>query len=219
MKKIVSFSLWGDNTLYTKGAVENARMYPEIFKDWKCLFYHDDSVPDEILKKIKEYGGELREMGKTIDVLGMYWRFHPMFDDNNIERFIVRDTDSRPTVREKEAVDEWIDSGATFHVMRDCESHGTSILGGTWGAIPGCIEHFEQRMQIWFTQLVPCGENPRGLFHGTDQMFLHKLVWPLIKDTYICHVREGMPKLKFADNDKWFPSPLGADGHYVGMVC
>ena len=35
--------------------------------------------------------------------------------------------------REKDAVNAWLVSNRTFHVMRDHPDHGTEILGGMWG--------------------------------------------------------------------------------------
>jgi hypothetical protein len=43
--------------------------------------------------------------------------------DADVDRFIVRDADSRLNSREKAAVDAWIASGATFPIMRDCFAH------------------------------------------------------------------------------------------------
>jgi len=34
MKKIISFSLWGDNPVYTQGAIRNAELAKEIYPDW-----------------------------------------------------------------------------------------------------------------------------------------------------------------------------------------
>ncbi len=48
MKKIISFSLWGDNPKYTIGAIENAKLAKTIYPDWICRFYVGNSTPDEI---------------------------------------------------------------------------------------------------------------------------------------------------------------------------
>ena len=216
-KKVISFSLWGDNPLYTNGAIWNAEHCEEFYPGWVCRFYHDDTVPSEVLEKIAVTGAEMVPMGRTTDVLGMYWRFHPLFDDDTIERFIVRDTDSKFSHRESKMVTEWIESGKPFHIIRDCESHATVILGGTWGAIPGCIPNFDQNLGIWFTQIQPDARNPRGLFHGSDQIFLTKYVWPYIRKNHIAHVRANMPHLKYAGDEIEVPDP--EDKHYVGMVC
>lgn len=216
MKKIISFSLWGSNPLYTNGAIWNAENYKRFYPDWKCRFYYDDTVDSEVIKKIEDTGAEHIKMGDTSDGLGLYWRFNPMFDDKDIERFIVRDTDSKFTDREVCMVNEWITSNKPFHIIRDCESHQTLILGGTWGAIPGCIPDFDIRLASWFSILKPCRENPRGLYHGSDQIFLTKYIWHLIKNNHIAHVRKGIPKIKMTENDIEVPDP--EDKHYVGMV-
>jgi len=36
MKKIISFSLWGDNPIYTQGAIRNAELAKEVYPDWVC---------------------------------------------------------------------------------------------------------------------------------------------------------------------------------------
>jgi hypothetical protein len=216
-KKIISFALWGENPLYVNGAVWNAENVSRFYPDWICRFYHDDSVPADALEKIKATNAEMRLMGRTTDVLGMYWRFHPMFDDPTIERFIVRDTDSKFSQREVLLVDEWIKSGKPFHIVRDCESHGTHILGGTWGAIPGCIPDFENKLGAWFTQVLPDSRNPRGLFHGSDQIFLGKYIWPIIVSNHLAHIRAGHSNLRYTAADIEIPDPI--DNHYVGMVC
>jgi hypothetical protein len=220
MKRIISFSLWGQKPLYCDGAVANAELMPKFYKDsWKCLFYIDETtVSQDTIAAIIKNGGEVRTMGHAEDVLGMYWRFHPMFDDPEVERFIVRDTDSKPTQREVDCVNEWIESEKDFHIVRDCESHNVQILGGTWGAKANCIPYFETKMKVWFSQLQPNYGNPRGLFHGTDQLFLAKEIWPIIKNNHIAHVRAGMPHLKFTSEDRELPV-LEEGGHYVGMVA
>jgi hypothetical protein len=217
LKKVISFALWGDNPLYVNGAAWNAKHRVDFYPDWVCRFYHDDSVPEEILEKIRGAGAEMRLMGRTADVLGMFWRFHPMFDDPEIGRFIVRDTDSKFCAREAKMVGEWVDSGKPFHIIRDCESHATQILGGTWGAIPGCVPGFEEKLGAWFTNLRPDNANPRGLYHGSDQIFLASHVWPVIKDNHLAHVRANLPQLKYTGAEIEVPDP--EDGHFIGMVC
>ena len=52
MKKIISFSLWGDNPKYTIGAIKNAEIAKEIYPDWICRFYLGKSTPIEIVKDL-----------------------------------------------------------------------------------------------------------------------------------------------------------------------
>ena len=47
-----------------------------------------------------------------------------------VDLFMSRDLDSVPTQREADAVEEWLRSGKTLHVMRDHPSHTFPMLGG-----------------------------------------------------------------------------------------
>ena len=67
-------------------------------------------------------------------VFGMLWRFIPVLDPS-VSVMVSRDLDSRITYREQAAVEEWLESGLAFHVMRDNPHHDTEILGGMWGAM------------------------------------------------------------------------------------
>jgi hypothetical protein len=50
-----------------------------------------------------------------------------------VDIFLSRDLDSRFSEREVAAVDEWLKSEETFHVMRDHELHTNEMLAGMWG--------------------------------------------------------------------------------------
>jgi hypothetical protein len=50
--------------------------------------------------------------------------------DTNVDVFISRDVDSLIWPREVDAVEEWLRSNYSFHVMRDHMNHGSVILAG-----------------------------------------------------------------------------------------
>ena len=75
----------------------------------------------------------LTELGDLSSVFGMLWRFLPVLDPT-VDLMVSRDLDSRLTTREQTAVEDWLNTGLAFHVMRDNPHHGTEILGGMWGA-------------------------------------------------------------------------------------
>jgi len=58
----------------------------------------------------------------------MLWRFSVAGDDS-VDRYIVRDVDSRLNARERFAVEEWIVSGNPLHLMRDHPYHVAPIMG------------------------------------------------------------------------------------------
>ncbi len=59
----------------------------------------------------------------------MTWRFLPLFDPT-VNRIMSRDADSLVLDREIDAVNEWIQSGTSFHIMRDYVGHCVTMLGG-----------------------------------------------------------------------------------------
>ena len=212
-KRIVAFSLWGSNEGYCQGAIENAELAPKIYPGWTCRFYVDPIVPRKVVTRLLDLGAEIVYREESIDNLGLYWRFGPMFDDKMVDRFIVRDTDSRLNVREAQAVKEWEDSGMLFHIIRDNNEHNIKILGGTWGSKAGIIPHFKMLMDSWIAGIQPDSRNQRGIFNVTDQIFLSTIIWPFIENCHIAHDNY----FKFTGREKPLTVKLKRDG-YVGMV-
>ena len=99
------------------------------------------------------------------------WRFLVMLDPL-VDRFMSRDIDSDIIDREKAAVQHWIESNYTFHVMRDHPSHGGFMLAGLWGA-----KNVQRRDLIrrigWMMTMT--SQNDR---YETDQNRLDLIVWP-----------------------------------------
>lgn len=168
--KVISYSLWGDKPQYTIGAIRNADAAAELFPDWKCVFYCFSSVPKEIMKELESRPNVLTRMvgGEydTADSRGMFHRFLPA-DEEGIDYMMARDTDSRLSLREKLAVQDWIDSGCDLHVIRDHPYHGVPIVGGMWGIRGGRLKGIAKAME----------EFSPTVDKGQDQQFLWKWVW------------------------------------------
>jgi hypothetical protein len=168
--KVISFSIWGTNPVYTVGAIRNAEIANHLFPDWKCIFYCFDSVPSNIIDKLTSMENvEVRRIQGNGDNRGMFNRFLPV-EEKGIEYYICRDADSRLSPREKIAVDEWISSGKDFHIMRDHPYHGTAIMGGMWGCRGGIFRGLEDTIENF----------KANTNKGQDQLFLSKIIYPLI---------------------------------------
>ena len=212
MNNIISFSLWGDNPKYTIGAIENAKLQKTIYPDWKCRFYYDDSVPTNIITLLSDLGSEVvYKPTNSQEFTGLYWRFEVGFDDT-VDRFIIRDTDSRLNLREKYAVDEWIDSKLPFHIMRDHRHHSIPILGATWGATKNFIPTFKDVYNNWIIN-IPQSHHVRGDYFYTDQTFLSEHIWPLIQNRHMAHDSH----YNFSGHDKNFSFGL-SNGLFVGQA-
>lgn len=183
MKNVISFSLWGNDPLYTHGAIHNIKLAKTLYPDWICRFYIDpDTTPPDIVQSIIDSGSEVIYRYNNRDTLGMMWRFEVMFDAD-VDRFIIRDADSRIYYRECVAVNEWISSGKAFHVMRDHQYHNIAICGGMWG---GQTSHCMEYKHIYNAIL----NDPRtSVSKGADQEFLQRYLWQKVKHNMLCHDR------------------------------
>lgn len=110
---------------------------------WKVRFYADGTVPQTVLNSLEDLGAEVVRMENVDSVLGlsagMFWRFM-VADDPSVDRFIVRDTDSRLNARDRLAIEEWIRSKKSTHSIRDHPGHGYTLSGGLWGSTRGAIQ-------------------------------------------------------------------------------
>jgi hypothetical protein len=113
-------------------------------------------------------------------------------DDPTVEYAIVRDVDSRPTIRDLLAVNEWISSGLLFHTIRDHEYHIVQIMGGMFGMKRGLFESSNTTM----TNIVKKAfeDYPTEQIPGVtldDQNFLANYIWPVVKDHAMDHDMDG----------------------------
>lgn len=201
MKKVISFSLWGDNPKYTIGAIRNAELTPIIYPGWISRFYCGESVPNDIIKQLISLPNtEVVMMGVDGDWTGMFWRFYACEDSDVM---LSRDTDSRLSNREKLAVEEWLESDKDFHIMRDHPYHNTEILGGMWGVRNGKLSNIKDLIEQY----------TKGDFWQVDQNFLREKIYPLVVDSSFTHDSY----LNYSTNSKQFPSER-IDREFVGDV-
>ena len=178
MKKIVSFGVWGDNPMYTHGAVLNARLVNAVYPGWISRFYIGSCVPQHIITELKYTdNAEVVEMGVKGNFLSSFWRFAAA-SDPYVSVMLSRDTDSRVSERESLAVEEWLNSDKDFHIMRDHPYHEMPIMAGMWGARNGIVADIED---MWH-QSLGLRDN-----YGVDQDFLAEHIYPKVKGVTLVH--------------------------------
>ena len=196
MKKVISFCIYGNSSKYCLGAIENAQDIREKYPDWIVYMYYNN-VPTGILDVLKEYGCKLIPYdSKNSPCIGMFYRFLPLHDET-VDLWISRDCDSRISQREMDLVEQWIQSGKMFHVIRDHPYHGITILGGTFG-INNRV--FNSQHSIKMDDFIEkYYEQSKGLLKGPDQKFLVRDMWPLIKDDHMAHI--SCSNVRFHEDD------------------
>lgn len=176
MKMVISFSLWGERLPYLGGAIENAQAARDLYQGWTARFYCDAKLDPRVLDALASFGVEIVVMHQArTEWERVFWRLYP-FSDSSVDLFISRDCDSIITAREKQAVDEWLDSGRPFHIIRDHRTHKAPISGGLFGARHGVLPEFPRLLPNW-----------RKLNYGGDEDFLAEVVWPRIKANHLAH--------------------------------
>ena len=132
--KYISFSLWGDNKVYTYGMIENVILAKELYPGWVVRVHYNDTVPPEIIEWIKTQNNAelIHHHGTRKSALNMFWRFEDLFIPDVIT--IIRDSDSRLNQREVDIVNDWLSTDKDFYSCRDHQHHTVPIMGGAFGS-------------------------------------------------------------------------------------
>lgn len=171
MNKIISMSVWGNDPRYIIGAKNQIELGKKYYPDWKVRIYTDN------VENFKEYDDIHLE---RIDdgSYGMFWRFLPMFEsEDNI--VMVRDSDSRITVREKMCIDEWISSDKKFHTFKDHDAHYEFPIIGCAFGYKGSFGNDLLNIMIDYMNT--------NKFYLSDQFFLRDYIYPVIKNDTLLH--------------------------------
>lgn len=204
MKKVISFSLWGDNPKYCVGAIKNAQLRIQYYPDWICKFYINKYVPFHYIK-------ELTDIENTEIVIcdnDPNWKFATerfcAIDEPNISHVIFRDTDSRLNQRESDSVNQWIKEDTAIHIMKDHPYHGSfPILAGMWGINKSKFSCSMREFLNLYSE-----QNINNQYHY-DQIFLSHYIWPNFHQDSTIH-DEFFLKNKFPTQRRY--------GEFVGQV-
>ena len=181
-RNLIVFSLFGARPRYCESALKNVEAARELFPQWRCRFYVDDSVPPAVLARLKEADAQvvLVDEATRSAIPATMWRFLVM-EDREVLRFQVRDADSLLSERDRAAIEAWLQSGCWYHHMRDYFSHTELLLAGMWAGchnpnLPGIRELIAQ----YLTE-----EDAHQRF--ADQYFLRRSLWPTIRQSLLNH--------------------------------
>lgn len=209
-RNVIAYALWGDNPRYHVPLMENVRIRPHLFPDWSIRVYHDETVDPGYAAALAALGAQLQPMARSPGVpahRALLWRFE-VIADPDVERFLIRDADSLLTVKERVAVDAWLQSDRHFHVMRDWLTHTDLVLAGMWGGVGGILPPPDALLRAFAPWRIETDH--------LDQDLLSVTVWPAIRRNVLIHDSIFHPCL----GSVVFP-PFGAlpAGHHIGQNC
>ena len=180
-QNIIAYCLWGNEMRYKVPLLESARILPHLFPSWTIRLYHDGSVERGYLEQLAACNVELRHLELPYGVPAhrkLLWRFD-VVSDPSVQRFLIRDADSLLNVKERVAVDAWLQSSYFFHTMRDWYTHTDLLLAGMWGGVGNILPSTAGIMQGYSGWRM---ENDH-----IDQDVLSEAVWPTIRGSVLIH--------------------------------
>lgn len=188
---VVAYSLWGADPTYRVGALRNVELIAKHYGPaWVCRFYIFPSAAD-MADALTRAGAQVEMVTRYTEAEGLFARLD-VVSDPTVQRFVVRDTDSRPSEREAELVREWVRSGKAVHAISDHRRHTAPLMGGMWGAVCSGLPEFTDALHDW-VEAVRAGTAPyirtaAGRYgRYSDQSFLGMVVWPRIRCNCLMH--------------------------------
>jgi hypothetical protein len=211
--KVISFCLWGNEKRYVVGLIKNIELAKLYYPEWRCFVYiHTSSINQDMIDQLEMFDNVSVIIKSDENIRNkrfMLWRFEPITLFPAVEYFISRDIDTRIQPREVLAVDEWLDSGKSLHIMRDHPQHYPKILGGMYGIKCSGIYNLQNDWIETIEQFYK--ENGE---HTDDQFFLFTHIYDKINsDGRIIH--DEIKKYE-GDECKNFPLKFEQNWNFVG---
>jgi hypothetical protein len=162
--KVFSFCLYGEQSFYYTGLLENIRIIQTYYPDFDIYVYLGECdpswvLPDSVHVVRTEKAGPIN----------MLFRYNAGgFSDIGF----VRDADSRITERDRWCIDSFLRSPYKYHVIRDHIWHKSKIMGGLFG--------WKASFHVEFDPNHPSG-------YGYDEHILSNQLYPKIRDETLIH--------------------------------
>jgi hypothetical protein len=237
-KKVIAFALFVPKklanpqptsvpTYFMDGLAGNIRQQQLYYPDWITRIY-TLNLSDEQIQQVIDVDHDRIEVVKCHqdsplnqldNARKMITRFL-VVDDPTVEYSIIRDLDSRPSIRELLAVNEWMSSGLGFHSMRDHRYHSVPVMGGMFGMKRGVFDSLNTTMTSIARKAI--AEHPNRAVPGCckdDQNFLARYVWDLVKSNAMEHDMDHGRRCKQYGSKvcRVYPTGVWEESAFVGL--
>ena len=198
MRKIISLSIFNSSKhAYRPGFYwQHLRHvlwgYLNLFPDWEIWIYHDGSLYNNyyggVVLNLQDKGlVKLIYMGEEKAICkAMLWRLNPIFDQD-VDYVLCRDIDHTSTVRERTMANQFIQTGKALHCVQDNPSHSVPMMGGLISFNATRTREILKETSLDDLLRTCNWGNERLMEHGTDQHFLNKKLWPILKKHSCMH--------------------------------
>jgi hypothetical protein len=170
--------------------IENAWLMPRIYPGWECHCWIADDLDAFVYAKLNG----LRVQFHSMDLGWRQRMFYRLLihDVPGVERYLIRDADSRISMRERRCVDEWMRSDKILHTIHDHFYHQRPIQGGMFGIWNANVTWAMQPMVGSYASIDKWGK---------DEEFLANVVWPLVSHSVCEHGRSNPIQSAGEDED------------------
>ncbi|MBY8967158.1 hypothetical protein KHP57_15735 [Algiphilus sp. NNCM1] len=222
----MAFAIYGNNPDINEGALRQAELFTRWSKlgpiRWQLFYYVGSSAPPALLDKLEALGARIfRVDGRPEDRTAGFWRHHALLPE--FDFYLFRDAVHRLSAREQQAVEEFVNSDADFHFMRDHPTHYAPILPGLWG----CSRRGRDRIMHRMPDLVPMeffrhvnrwlGTHLESNdFPHVDEVWYWRHLWPRARHRALIHSELAVSRFHGRLRTHCFPVPRNAR-EFVGQ--
>lgn len=178
-KRIVCYAIFGHREFYWPHFPALVRAHHTLFKGWEMRVYTDSSIFSARAMMLRAYAkaglvNVIHHEENKGHCRSMLWRCLPIWDEN-VDYVLSRDVDSLPTIKDRRSVEQFIQSGATLHVVNDNPAHTVPVMGGMCGFN---APKFREKTGIkdW-NDFVSRRTDLDATMGGTDQILLYFEAW------------------------------------------
>ncbi|XP_018008233.1 uncharacterized protein LOC108665936 [Hyalella azteca] len=217
--RVISVTTFGPSASYEAPLASLIWDSPRLFPGWSVWVYVRHPHPQQVCTLLRSAQHVFFCDSRSLPALGdlkrtnpRMWKVAPL-GDPNLRAVYVRSVGSLSSPREAQAVQQWLHSGKTWHVMRDHTQHTMPVVDGLWCArwTPTSAYRMAALRNILLQR------SYASLDAQQTSKYLSDVLWPQIKlsgsvlqhDAYRC--AEALP-------ESFKPWPSRREGNYhVGM--
>lgn len=191
MVNAFSFCLFGPtSTLYHRGFLENVELIKHHYPGWVVYVYFGSDTDPAFVTHCQSLPNVRIRFTNMTGFANTVWRFYAI-DEPDVDVCFFRDADSRIHWKDRWAINGFMNSTFTAHIIRDHSHHTAMIAAGMWGVSRSILPSIKTLFDQWTPVFAGFGkpEDPHGF--GIDQNFLVKCVYPLIRPGALVHYSNG----------------------------
>ena len=212
-KRVISYCLYGiggerdQRRDFVAGIPVNVELAREIYPGWTVRVHVPDTEPAGFIERLLSRP-EFETVVVSTNINLRSIRYLP-YDDQDVAVWISRDLDSTLNMRERVAVDEWLNSGSSLHLMHDNRQHGWPVLAGMFGVVNDRAFSIVERM----CQLADKLKNPGK--YDMDATYAEKIILEHFRHSYLQHYGAGY---QHEAHRSFPPLPSGVKSGKVGEI-